>query len=53
MDSAVHISKGDVDSQLLQPLSEGKQADVGQSIVMVDSPSGFEDAWEKALQQNS
>ncbi|KID91076.1 Peroxin-3 family protein [Metarhizium guizhouense ARSEF 977] len=53
MDSAVNISKGEVESQLLQTLERSQQTGVGESIVMVDSPGGFEDAWEKAVQQKS
>jgi peroxin-3 len=53
MGSAVDISKGEVESQLLQPLDKGKQTAVSESIVMVDSPGGFEDAWEKATQKSS
>ncbi|KAG8419970.1 peroxin [Metarhizium acridum] len=53
MDSAVNISKSEVESQLLQPLERSRQTGVGESIVMVDSPGGLEDAWEKAVQQKS
>ncbi|OAA43107.1 Peroxin-3 family protein [Metarhizium rileyi] len=54
MDSAENISRGELETQLLQPLRKGKQQkDVEESIVMVDSPGGLEDAWEKALQQMS
>ncbi|KHN95105.1 Peroxin-3 family protein [Metarhizium album ARSEF 1941] len=53
MDSAVNMRRGEADSQLIQHLEQNKQTSVGESIVMVDSRGGFEDAWDKAMQQKS
>ncbi|KAK2592967.1 peroxin [Conoideocrella luteorostrata] len=54
MDSAINISKSEVESLMRQPLDKGKQPAVDESIVIVDSKEGgFESAWEKAVHNSS
>ena len=53
MESAVNVDRSEAESQLLQPLEKGKPVEGEQSIVMVDSPTNFENAWEKAVQKAS